>query len=149
LWGIALPGFGQLLNGKYVKGIFFIILELLINVQARLNTSIIHSFQGNMTKAVQVTDYQWLLFYPCVYIFAMWDGYNDALKQVGRSNQEFISIPFVVAAYITTIGTIYSDKPIGSLILGPVFQPILSMIFGFIIGFIVKKILLYNLHRKA
>ena len=28
LWSIALPGFGQMLNGKYVKGILLIILEL-------------------------------------------------------------------------------------------------------------------------
>ena len=32
LWSIALPGFAQLLNKKFVKGIFFIFLEFLVNV---------------------------------------------------------------------------------------------------------------------
>ncbi len=31
-WSIALPGFGQLLNGKYLKGGLFIFLEFLINI---------------------------------------------------------------------------------------------------------------------
>ncbi|CDG35354.1 hypothetical protein CTHBC1_0691 [Acetivibrio thermocellus BC1] len=31
MWSIAFPGLGQLLNGQIVKGIFFMILELLIN----------------------------------------------------------------------------------------------------------------------
>lgn len=37
LWSIAFPGFGQLLNGKYVKGIIFISLEFIINVQSKFN----------------------------------------------------------------------------------------------------------------
>lgn len=34
LWSIALPGFGQLLNGKYLKEILLIVLEFSINVQS-------------------------------------------------------------------------------------------------------------------
>lgn len=33
LWSIALPGFGQFLNKKYLKGIVFVFLEFLVNVQ--------------------------------------------------------------------------------------------------------------------
>jgi TM2 domain-containing membrane protein YozV len=32
LWSIALPGFGQFLNGKYVKGLTLLFLEFLVNV---------------------------------------------------------------------------------------------------------------------
>jgi len=35
MWSIAFPGLGQLLNGQIVKGIFFMILELLINHYSR------------------------------------------------------------------------------------------------------------------
>ena len=41
LWSIAFPGFGQLLNGKYFKGIMLILLEVIINIQSismRLST---------------------------------------------------------------------------------------------------------------
>jgi hypothetical protein len=37
LWSIALPGFGQLLNGKFLKGLLLIGLEVLINVQSNFN----------------------------------------------------------------------------------------------------------------
>ena len=43
MWSIALPGFGQYLNGKYFKGTILLILEFLINVQANFN-------QGHTSK---------------------------------------------------------------------------------------------------
>jgi hypothetical protein len=78
LWSIALPGFGQLLNGKYVKGIIFIFLEFLVNFQANFNEVIRLSFHGNIEKAIIQADYHWLMFYPCLYFFAMWDARKDA-----------------------------------------------------------------------
>lgn len=44
LWSIALPGFGQLLNKKHIKGILFIVLEFLINMGANFNEGIRLSF---------------------------------------------------------------------------------------------------------
>jgi len=74
LWSIALPGFGQFLNGKLIKGIVFVFLEFLINVQANLNEVTISSFHGEIEKAIEQANYQWLMFYPCLYFFAMWDA---------------------------------------------------------------------------
>lgn len=76
LWSIAFPGFGQFLNGKVIKGIVLIILEFLINVQANFNVVIIASFQGDIQNAIGQADYQWLMFYPCLYFYAMWDAYK-------------------------------------------------------------------------
>ncbi|WP_066060051.1 hypothetical protein [Robertmurraya korlensis] len=50
-WSIALPGFGQLSNGHYVKGIVFLILEIMINVQGNFNELIFLSFNGEIEKA--------------------------------------------------------------------------------------------------
>ena len=75
LWSIALPGFGQFLNGKLIKGMVIVFLEFLINVQANFNGVIISSFHGDIEKAIAETDYLWLMFYPCLYMFAMWDAY--------------------------------------------------------------------------
>jgi hypothetical protein len=71
LWSIALPGFGQLLNGKYLKGIIFILMEFTINIQSNFNKIIYFSFNGEIKKAIDHTEYQWIMFYPCVYFFAM------------------------------------------------------------------------------
>ena len=51
-WSIALPGFGQLLNGKVVKGIVFIALEFIINVQSGFNGIILLSFLGETEQAL-------------------------------------------------------------------------------------------------
>jgi TM2 domain-containing membrane protein YozV len=57
LWSIALPGFGQLLNGKYIKGILFIFLEIIINVRGNFNEIIMLSFQGEIENAVVQANY--------------------------------------------------------------------------------------------
>lgn len=73
-WSIALPGFGQILNGKFLKGFLFIALEFLVNVQSNFNEVILLSFHGEIEKAIQQTNYGWLMFYPCLNFFAMWDA---------------------------------------------------------------------------
>ncbi|MFD2924106.1 hypothetical protein [Halobacillus naozhouensis] len=136
-WSIALPGLGQILNGKFLKGFLFIALELLINVQSNFNEVIFLSFHGEIEKAIQQTNYQWLMFYPCLYFFAMWDAYKDAGG--GRSSSSFW--PFVVSAYSVTVGLIFSPtfKMMGML-LGPVWLPLLSVIPGVVIGLFLKKL---------
>ena len=106
LWSIALPGLGQLLNGKYIKGILFILLEIFINVQANFNEIIMLSFQGDIEKAIAQTDYQWLMFYPCLYFYAMWDAFKDS----GGGKGPFSFLPFVFSAYFVTVGCMYSSN---------------------------------------
>lgn len=67
LWSIALPGFGQLLNKKHIKGILFIVLEFLINMGANFNEGIRLSFLGETKQSLEVMNMQWLMFYPCLY----------------------------------------------------------------------------------
>ena len=135
LWSIALPGFGQLLNGKYIKGILFILLEIFINVQANFNETIMLSFQGDIEKAIVQADYQWLMFYPCLYFFAMWDAFKDG----GGGKDRFSFLPFVFAAYFVTVGCIYSSNfKIFGVLLGPVWLPILCVFPGIIVGLFLK-----------
>jgi hypothetical protein len=138
-WSIALPGFGQLLNGKIIKGLIFIALEFLVNVQANFNEVIISSFQGDIQAAIQQTDYQWLMFYPCLYMFAIWDAYRDA----GGGKAPYAFFPFVFAAYFVTTGLIYSDRiTIIGVLLGPVFLPMLSLVPGIVIGYFIRALFL-------
>ncbi|MFD1739077.1 hypothetical protein ACFSCX_21440 [Bacillus salitolerans] len=149
LWSIALPGFAQILNKHYIKGILFIILEFLINVQGHLNEAIVYSFQGDTQQAISIVDYQWIMFYPCLYVFAMWDAYKSAKEKLHIKRNPFESIPFSIAAYITTVGVIFSSKPIFSITFGPIFTPIISVIIGFLIGNFVRKLLLAILHTRS
>ena len=136
LWSIALPGFGQILNGKYLKGLLFIGLEFLINVQSNFNEVILLSFIGDIEAAIRQTNYGWLMFYPCLYFFAIWDAYKDA----GGGTTPFSFLPFVFSAYFVTVGLMFSSdiRIIGKL-LGPIWLPILSVIPGVVIGLVLKK----------
>jgi hypothetical protein len=138
MWSIALPGFGQYLNGKYVKGTVFLILEFLINVQANFNQVILLSFHGEIGDAIKHADYQWLMFYPCLYFFSMW----DAVKDAGGGKKPYSFLPYVFAAFLVTVGLIFSSNlMIFGVLLGPVWLPILFVFPGIIIGFITREII--------
>ncbi|GMK40789.1 hypothetical protein PCCS19_38450 [Paenibacillus sp. CCS19] len=141
VWSIAFPGFGQFLNGKYLKGILFIALEILINTQANLNEVIILSFHGETQEAIESADYGWMMFYPCLYLFSIWDAYRDS----GNRMVPFSYIPFVMAAYFFTIGLIFSPTfEIAGFRLGPVWLSILFCFIGIGIGLLFQKWLLYR-----
>ena len=142
LWSIALPGFGQFLNGKLIKGIVLVFLEILINVQANFNEVIISSFQGEIEKAIVQADYQWLMFYPCLYFYAMWDAFKDA----GGGKERYTFLPFVFSAYFVTVGCIYSSEfKLFGVLLGPVWLPILCVIPGVVLGILAKNLLINSL----
>lgn len=144
LWSIAFPGFGQFLNGKVIKGIIFVILEFWVNVKANFNVVIISSFQGDIQKAILQADYQWLMFYPCLYFYAMWDAFKDA----GGGKERYSFLPFVFSAYFVTVGCIYSSNfPLFGVLLGPVWLPMLCVIPGLVVGIILKKGLIKNIYK--
>jgi hypothetical protein len=140
LWSIALPGFGQILNQKYIKGILFIFLEFLVNIQSNFNEAIISSFHGNIDTSIEEINFKWLMFYPCLYFFSMWDAVKDANRKEEIS--PFLFLPFVFAAYFVTVGLIYSTKVrLFGLLFGPIFLPMLFVIPGVLIGLGLKKLI--------
>ncbi len=96
------------------------------------------SFNGEIEKAIEHTEYQWLMFYPCVYFFAMWDAFKDA----GGGKEPYSFLPFVFSAYFVTAGLMFSAKvKIFGILLGTVWFPMLCVIPGVIIGLLLKKFL--------
>lgn len=145
-WGVALPGFAQLLNGRYVKGIVLVFLEFLVNVKGNFNEIIILSFHGRIEEAVQQTNYAWLMFYPCLYFFAIWDGYQDG----EGPERPYFFLPFVFSAYFVTVGVIFSSNfRIFGRLIGPVWLPILTLPLGLAAGFLVRSILLSIKNRQT
>ncbi|WEG10800.1 hypothetical protein PU629_11450 [Pullulanibacillus sp. KACC 23026] len=139
LWSIALPGFGQLLNGKLIKGILFILIEFVVNMKSHFNLGIMYSFQGHFLDAQTILNFQWLLFYPCCYMYAMWDAFKDA-EEADPSRLTYL--PFLCGAVTVTTAIFYStnDYVTGKLF-GPIFFPMLALIPGLLIGWIIKKVL--------
>lgn len=138
LWSIALPGFGQILNKQIIKGILFITLEFLVNVFSNFNTAIMLSFLGDFEGAAKAVNYQWLMFYPCLYFFAMWDAHRSATQNTSR----YIFLPYVFSAYSVTVGLMLSPKVnILGVNLGPVFLPMFFVVPGLVIGFLIRAII--------
>lgn len=145
LWNIAFPGFSQLLMGHYIKGVLFVALEFMMNVNSRFNMAIMFSFLGEIKKAEAIINYEWLMFYPCVYMFSMWDGYRTAMPD----GEKYSYLPFVFGAYFVTVGLMLSPKiTIFQIHPGPVFLPMLFLIPGLMIGFLIKFILLIKFRNQ-
>ncbi|TYR81514.1 hypothetical protein FZC66_06645 [Priestia megaterium] len=139
LWSIALPGLAQLLNKKVAKGSMFLVFELLLNMNSHLNLAVLYSFQGKIQEAIDVTDYQWLMFYPSVYMFAMWDAY----REVETETASYSYLPFVIGLYFLTASISYSSTlKIGNILLGPVWLPALALLLGLFVGFLIKNMCL-------
>jgi hypothetical protein len=139
LWSIALPGFGQLLNRKYVKGLFLVILEIIVNVLGNFNRVIVLSFNMEIDRAIAETNYLWLMFYPCLYFFSIWDAYKDA----GGGKTAYAYLPLVFSAYFVTVGLIFSARlTLFGYLVGPMWLPILFLPIGLTVGAVVRWILL-------
>ncbi|MCC5804605.1 hypothetical protein [Rossellomorea vietnamensis] len=139
LWSIALPGFPQLLVGLWFKGTLFVLLEIMINIQSNFNLGIMYSFLGETHKAAEILDYQWLMFYPCLYMFAMWDAYKIADGQ----KEKYSFLPFVMSAYTVTVGLMYSPKVyLFGKFIGPIFLPMLFVIPGVLLGLLIRTVLI-------
>ncbi|MFD1066869.1 hypothetical protein [Oceanobacillus locisalsi] len=139
LWSIALPGFAQLLNRHYIKGILFIGLEFLINIMGNLNTIIVLSFHLKIEEAIAQTNYLWFMFYPCLYFYAIWDAYKSA----GGGEKAFAYLPLAFSAYFVTIGVIFSPNfTIAGELIGPLWLPILTTPIGLAVGGLIRWILL-------
>lgn len=78
-WSAAFPGFGHLLLSKYIRGYALFIWEVVVNVKANVNLSMIYSFQGNIGMAKEILDTRWLLMYIPVYLFSIWDSYRTTV----------------------------------------------------------------------
>ena len=96
------------------------------------------SFQGKLTESAGVIDYGWLMFYPCVYMFAMYDAYKNA----EGDNPSLSFIPFAFGAYFVTIGLMYSPRPTFGIFFGPIWLPMLCLIPGLGLGFIIRYLLI-------
>ena len=131
LFSMLMPGFGQIYNQQYIKGIFFVILEHYDNVSANINKAIQLDFNGFRQQALETVIYDGLLFYPGFYIYAVWDAWFYAKE---GANKTKTAIPFIIGGFLGEFSSIYSSKiPIPSL------TSVLLMIIPMIIGLIVFR----------
>ncbi|WP_254179203.1 hypothetical protein [Cytobacillus oceanisediminis] len=79
--------FAQVLHGKLYKRTLFIVLVVLIHINSIFNEVIRLSFHGKIQEAIVLTNYQWLMFYPGLYFFAMWDALKRQAEEEKKTSR--------------------------------------------------------------
>lgn len=131
LFSILMPGCGQMYNKQFMKGVLLLIIEHFDNIGANINQALYLDFNGHYQQALEVTNFEYLLFYPGFYVFTVWDAWYHAKKGADKIRT---AIPFLIGGYLGVIGSIFAKKiPIPTLTVG------LSMIIPMLIGMIIYR----------
>lgn len=98
-----------------------------------------HYTYGNTEMAVKETNYEWLMFYSCIYVFGIWDAYKYAEPQTPA----YSYLPFVIAAFLGTVGVIYSPTVrIFGCLLGSIWLPIICIVIGIVLGIVLRLLII-------
>lgn len=81
LWSAILPGLGQLYIYRGLKALTLMGWYLAVVLLSGLADAAYHSLLGEWSEVGAHLDYQWLLFWPSIYIFGIVDAYTDAVEQ--------------------------------------------------------------------
>lgn len=129
LFSILMPGFGQVYNRQFIKGIAFLVIEHFINILGKINTAIWLDFNGLHQQALETLNNEGALFYPSFYVYVVWDAWYFAKK---GANKTTTAIPFIIAGFFGIFGTIYASRlpvPTFTIAMLMIIPMIFSMIF--------------------
>jgi len=131
LFSMLMPGFGQIYNNQFLKGVIFVIFEHFDNIFGNINHAIYLDFNGLQHQALNQVVHEYILFYPGFYVYVVWDAWYHAKE---GANKATTAIPFIIGGFLGLFGTIYSAKlPLPTLFVG------LLMIIPMVIGMIIFR----------
>lgn len=81
IWSAALPGAGQLYADRAVKSLTLMGWYLAVVWKSGLAHAAFHTLQGNLAGSDVQIDYEWLLFWPSIYLFGIADAYSEVVEQ--------------------------------------------------------------------
>lgn len=131
LFSILLPGTGQIYNRQFLRGIVFLLIEHFVNLVGNINKAIYLDFNGLHQQALEVLNVDGALFYPGFYVYVIWDAWYFAKE---GANKTTTPIPFIIAGFLGTIGTIFSSN-----LPYPIFSIFLLIIIPIISGMILFR----------
>jgi TM2 domain-containing membrane protein YozV len=80
LWSAFIPGLGQLYIHRIVTAFFVIIWAVAFFYYSHGLEAISHLFLGEIKQATAVLEPQWVLFFPSLYGFAIFDSYINTVE---------------------------------------------------------------------
>ncbi|MDL4839778.1 hypothetical protein [Aquibacillus rhizosphaerae] len=75
IWSTLSPGLGQLYSGHTITGTFILAWWIFVTYKANTIGSWFYSSIGNFPIATAMVDWQWFLFLPSMYAFAIYQAY--------------------------------------------------------------------------
>ncbi|KSU63127.1 hypothetical protein AS034_02405 [[Bacillus] enclensis] len=80
LWSLFIPGLGQLYIHRIVTAFFVIIWVVVFFYYSQGLEAISLLFLGEIEKATNVVESEWLLFFPSLYGFSIYDSYINTVE---------------------------------------------------------------------
>jgi hypothetical protein len=74
-WSAFTPGLGQLYGGSTVVGAFILAWWIFVCYKAKAVATGLYSFLGDFSQATAIVDWQWFLFLPSMFAFAIYQAY--------------------------------------------------------------------------
>jgi hypothetical protein len=107
LFSMLMPGFGQIYNRQFLKGVFLLIVEHYDNVYGNINYAIHLDLNGFHQKALEVTNFQYMLFYPGFYAYTVWDAWYYAKPNADKTKS---AVPFFIGGVLGEFGAIFATR---------------------------------------
>lgn len=76
-WSILSPGLGQYYSGSTVVGTFVLAWWIFVCYKAHAVRVFLYSFLGDFSATNVIVDWQWFLFLPSMYVFAIYHAYTS------------------------------------------------------------------------
>ncbi|MBM7602524.1 hypothetical protein JOC75_000494 [Metabacillus crassostreae] len=108
LLSFVMPGLGQVHNRQFTKGIILLILEHILNKLSNINDSLMLSFSGQHSEALQLINYDFALFYPGFYALCTYDSVINSDSNMNSMNNTSTPFWFFFSALIGCLGIFYS-----------------------------------------
>lgn len=75
VWSAFTPGLGQLYSGSTIVGTFVLAWWIYVCYKAEAVRTFLYSFLGDFNTVTTIVDWQWFLFLPSMYAFAVYQAY--------------------------------------------------------------------------
>jgi len=79
-WSSSVPSLGQLYTNRIASSLFTLFFTIIIAIQSNMIEGLHHFLLGHWAKSREVMNPQWVLYFPSVYFFSMYDAYVNTVE---------------------------------------------------------------------
>lgn len=80
-WALTLGGAGHFHNMQLLKGLVLMMWHMAIWIESGMSQAVALTLLGRTAEIGQVINYEWLLFWPSIHMFNVWNAWVDCVDQ--------------------------------------------------------------------